>query len=140
MQSHPLHSELTTLNSKLTGTIKWDRLHQYLYATDASVYKRNPLAVAFPKGKNDLQEIIAFAQQHKIGLIPRTAGTSLAGQCVGEGIVVDVSKHFTEILKIDPKQKTVTVQPGVNRDALNQVLAPLDLFSVPIHPPHSIVY
>ena len=131
MQSHPLHSELTTLNSKLTGTIKWDRLHQYLYATDASVYKRNPLAVAYPKGKNDLQEIIAFAQQHKIGLIPRTAGTSLAGQCVGEGIVVDVSKHFTKILKIDPKQKTVTVQPGVNRDALNQVLAPLDLFFGP---------
>ncbi|MEO9890983.1 FAD-linked oxidase C-terminal domain-containing protein, partial [Aurantibacter sp.] len=67
----------------------------------------------------------------KIGIIPRTAGTSLAGQCVGEGLVVDVSKHFTKILNLDIENKTVTVQPGVIRDELNQYLEPYGLFFGP---------
>ena len=77
------------------------------------------------------KKLLPLLSSIKLDLFQEPPGTSLAGQCVGEGIVVDVSKHFTEILKIDPKQKTVTVQPGVNRDALNQVLAPLDLFFGP---------
>ena len=79
-----------------------------------------PLAVAFPKTINDIQKLVVFADTHKIGLIPRTAGTSLAGQCVGDGIVVDVSKHFTKILDLNKEKKQVTVQPGVIRDELNQ--------------------
>ena len=90
-----------------------------MYATDASVYRRIPLAVAYPRGEQDLQKLIFFAQKHKISLIPRTAGTSLAGQCVGEGIVVDVSKHFTKIIALDVEAQTVRVQPGVVRDDLN---------------------
>jgi FAD/FMN-containing dehydrogenase len=77
------------------------------------------MAVALPKSDSDIVKLIHFANQHKISLIPRTAGTSLAGQTVGEGIVVDVSKHFTQILSFDPIKKTVTVQPGVIRDELN---------------------
>lgn len=126
-----LHPRLQTLSLKLQGTLHWDSLHQQLYATDASVYKKLPLAVAFPKTKQDIQHLIAFAQENQIGLIPRTAGTSLAGQCVGDGIVVDVSKHFTDILHIDVANKTVTIQPGVNRDALNSVLASHQLFFGP---------
>ncbi|NNE01884.1 MAG: FAD-binding oxidoreductase, partial [Eudoraea sp.] len=84
-----------------------------LYATDASVYRKTPLAVAFPKSEEDIRKLILFADQHGIGLIPRAAGTSLAGQCVGEGIVVDVSKHFTKILHLNKEEKSVTVQPGV---------------------------
>src|SRR5690606_32073373 len=68
---------------------------------------------------------------YKTSLIPRTAGTSLAGQCVGEGIVVDVSKYFTKILNVNEKAKTVTVQPGVVRDALNNYLKPFKLFFSP---------
>lgn len=90
-----------------------------------------PLAVAFPKNSSDLQKLIAFATQEGIGLIPRTAGTSLAGQCVGKGIVVDVSKHFTQILEIDITNKTVTVEPGVIRDDLNRELAKHRLFFGP---------
>lgn len=108
-----------------------DTLSKTLYATDASVYRKIPTAVAFPKTTNDIQKLISFANTHDIGLIPRTAGTSLAGQCVGDGIVVDVSKYFTEILSLDLEKKQVTVQPGVIRDELNRYLKPHGLFFGP---------
>lgn len=109
----------------------FDSVTQTLYATDASVYRMLPLAVAFPKNTADIQKLIAFATSEGIGLIPRTAGTSLAGQCVGKGIVVDVSKHFTQIFEIDVVQKTVSVAPGVIRDDLNRELAKHRLFFGP---------
>ena len=115
----------------MEGELEWDRLHQTLYATDASVYKILPLAVAFPKNDNDLILLIDFARAHQTSLIPRTAGTSLAGQCVGKGIVVDLSKHFTAILDLDIAGQSVRVQPGVNRDALNDYLKPHGLFFGP---------
>ena len=90
-----------------------------------------PLAVCYPKSENDLKKLIKFAKTNKTSLIPRTAGTSLAGQCVGDGIVVDVSKHFTKIIKIDEEAKTVTLQPGVIRDDLNRVLNDFGLFFGP---------
>ncbi|MFI8379004.1 FAD-binding and (Fe-S)-binding domain-containing protein [Leeuwenhoekiella sp. NPDC079379] len=122
---------LDDLAKTLKGDLYFDDLHKKLYATDASVYRELPLAVAFPKSDEDLKSIILFARQHKVGIIPRTAGTSLAGQCVGEGIVVDVSKHFTKIVSFDAAQKTVTVQPGVIRDELNRYLEPHGLFFAP---------
>ncbi|AUC83660.1 FAD-binding and (Fe-S)-binding domain-containing protein [Lacinutrix sp. Bg11-31] len=102
-----------------------------LYATDASVYRMLPLAVAFPKSISDIKKLVAFASKNKTSLIPRTAGTSLAGQCVGTGIVVDVSKYFTKILNINETAQTVTVQPGVVRDELNNYLKPFGLFFGP---------
>lgn len=126
-----MQTELELLQHKMEGTLKWDPLHKILFATDASVYKMDPLAVAFPKTKADIKELIAFAINQKTSLIPRTAGTSLAGQCVGPGIVVDVSKYFTKILSLDVAAKTVKVQPGVNRDALNLFLEPKGLFFGP---------
>lgn len=119
------------LSQSLAGSLQTDTLTKALYATDASVYRKTPLAVAFPKSVKDIQKLIAFANTNEIGLIPRTAGTSLAGQCVGDGIVVDVSKHFTKILKLDENKKQVTVQPGVIRDELNQYLKPFGLFFGP---------
>lgn len=122
---------LSHLKQELQGELHVDDLHKSLYATDASVYRKIPLAVAFPKNNEDIKKLIAFATEHKIGLIPRTAGTSLAGQCVGNGIVVDVSRYFTEILHLDKVNKRVTVQPGVIRDELNLYLKPFDLFFGP---------
>lgn len=122
---------LRQLEKDLDGELLADRLTQALYATDASVYRRLPLAVAFPKTVEDLKKLIGFGGKHKVGLIPRTAGTSLAGQCVGEGIVVDVSKHFTEIIHLDEQKKQVAVQPGVIRDELNRYLEPYGLFFGP---------
>ena len=124
-------NSIIALGEKLEGELLTDTLSTTLYSTDASVYRKVPLAVAFPKTIIDIQYLIKYASEHKIGLIPRTAGTSLAGQCVGEGIVVDVSRHFTKIISIDKEKKQVTVQPGVIRDELNQFLEPYGLFFGP---------
>ena len=125
------NSTLETLNTSLTGELFFDDLHKTIYATDASVYRKIPLAVAYPKDIKDIQRLIAFATKHAITLIPRTAGTSLAGQCVGDGIIVDISKHFTNIISFDEANKTITVEPGIIRDELNLYLKPYGLFFGP---------
>jgi FAD/FMN-containing dehydrogenase/Fe-S oxidoreductase len=122
---------LTHLKTYLEGDLFFDDLHKTLYATDASVYRKMPLAVAFPKTEKGIEQLVQFAINNQTSLIPRTAGTSLAGQCVGDGIVVDVSRYFTEIIAIDTNNKTVTVQPGVIRDELNAYLKPHGLFFGP---------
>ena len=119
---------LETLKNTLSGELHFDNLYKSIYATDASVYKKTPLAVAYPKSDEDIIKLIEFARKNSTTLIPRTAGTSLAGQCVGDGIVVDVSKHFTNILAFDEINKTITVEPGIIRDDLNRFLKPYGLF------------
>jgi FAD/FMN-containing dehydrogenase/Fe-S oxidoreductase len=125
--SLPLHQ----LSDSLEGTLFYDELHKKLYATDASVYRIIPVAVAVPKTEEDIVKIIRFASENKISITPRTAGTSLAGQTVGSGIIVDVSKYFTKIVAFDPVKKTIIVQPGVIRDELNIFLKPYGLFFGP---------
>ena len=119
-----MQNALANLATTLEGELYFDSLMRTLYATDASVYRELPLAVALPKSKSDIKALIAFAQEHKTSLIPRTAGTSLAGQCVGKGIVVDVSKYFTQIIELNTAEGWVRVQPGVIRDELNDFLRP----------------
>lgn len=127
-----MHTEsLKNLANQLTGDLFDDSTYRTLYATDASAYREVPTAVAIPKTIDDLKTLIAFARQHKTSLIPRTAGTSLAGQVVGSGIVVDVSKHFTKILEVNQQERWVRVQPGVVRDELNQYLKPYGLYFGP---------
>jgi FAD/FMN-containing dehydrogenase len=119
-----MNRKLQQLARELEGEFYDDNRMRILYATDASAYREMPLAVAMPKTINDLKKLIAFARAEKTSLIPRTAGTSLAGQVVGKGIVVDVSKHFTEILELNAAEGWVRVQPGVIRDELNLFLKP----------------
>jgi FAD/FMN-containing dehydrogenase/Fe-S oxidoreductase len=108
-----------------------DNIHRIAYATDASAYREVPLGVAYPETVEDVKELIAKARQLNTCLIPRAAGTSIAGQVVGNGIVVDISKHFTKILEINEKERWVRVQPGVVRDELNLALKPYGLFFSP---------
>ena len=122
---------LKALKNELQGELFIDDLHKTMYATDASVYRKIPLGVAYPKDNSDLKKLVHFASKNSISLIPRAAGTSLAGQCVGDGLVVDISKYFTKILEFDEKNKTITVQPGVIRDELNIYLKPFGLFFGP---------
>src|SRR5215213_1683249 len=126
-----MNKKLEQLAAQLEGTLFWDTTMRTLYATDASAYREMPLAVAFPKTHEDLKKLIHFAQHEKTSLIPRTAGTSLAGQLVGDGIVVDVSKHFTAILELNKEEGWVRVQPGVVRDELNLFLKMHGLFFGP---------
>lgn len=124
------------LAKKIEGDFYFDSstAHQtqlLAYSTDASVYQEKPIAVALPKSESDIQLLINFAQQNKLTLIPRAAGTSLAGQVVGNGIVVDISKYFNKIIEINEVEKWVKVQPGVIRDDLNYFLKPLGLIFGP---------
>ena len=131
MDSFPTSSLLTALAAKLTGKLLDDELVRTIYSTDASEYQERPLAVAFPESEADVRELVRFAATERIGLIPRAAGTSLAGQVVGSGIVVDAGRHLNRILEVDVERRWARVQPGVVRNALNQQLAPQGLFFGP---------
>lgn len=122
---------LTLLREQLSGDLYTDDMMRVMYATDASVYREIPLAVALPKTIQDIQYLIKFARTNGLSLIPRAAGTSLAGQCVGDGIVVDVSKYFTKITAFNKEEGWVRVQPGVIRDELNMYLKEHGVFFGP---------
>ena len=126
-----MKGKLQKLSTQLQGELYDDTTMRTLYATDASAYREMPLAVAIPKTKDDIKVLIQFAKENKTNLIPRTAGTSLAGQVVGNGIIVDVSKHFTKIIELNENASWVRVQPGVIRDELNLFLRPYGLYFGP---------
>ncbi|HLZ88762.1 MAG TPA: FAD-binding and (Fe-S)-binding domain-containing protein, partial [Puia sp.] len=126
-----MDEKLQALGRSLEGELYYDKTMRTLYATDASAYREMPLAVAVPRSVEDIRKLIAFARVERTSLIPRTAGTSLAGQVVGKGIVVDVSKYFTGILELNVEERWVRVQPGVIRDDLNLFLKPHGLLFGP---------
>ena len=127
----PTEEYFNPLRKKLKGEFFTDELYKSIYATDASVYRKKPSAVSIVKEESDIIELLSFANKHKIGLTPRTAGTSLAGQCVTDGIVVDTSKYLNKIISFNENEQTVTIQPGVIRDDLNRYLKPFGLFFGP---------
>ena len=118
---------LRKLGSDIEGELYFDASSKHqvqllAYSTDASVYQEKPLAVALPRNTADIIRLINFATVHQTTLIPRAAGTSLAGQVVGNGIVVDISKYFNQIIEVNVADKWVRVQVGVIRDDLNHYL------------------
>jgi len=126
-----LPSKLSTLSRALEGELLNDRLSRLLYATDASPHQKVPLAVARPRHLDDCVMLMTFAARERLPLIPRAAGTSLAGQCVGDGLVIDFTRHMNRILAIDPDRRRARVQPGAIRDDLNDALGPLGLMFAP---------
>ena len=126
-----MNQNLKQLADELEGELYGDKTMRILYATDASAYREMPLAVAVPKSVSDIKKLIHFAKTHHTSLIPRTAGTSLAGQVVGKGIIVDVSKYFTRIIELNKEERWIRVEPGVIRDELNLFLKPHGLLFGP---------
>ena len=126
-----VESKFNELRARLDGEVFTDNIRLIMYSTDASDYKERPVAVVYPRHETDIREIISFASRENITLIPRTAGTSLAGQVVGNGIVVDVSRYMTEILEVNVEEQWVRVQPGVVLDELNIALKHTGLFFSP---------
>ena len=122
---------LAALARRLDGELACDALAVTAYSTDASEYQEQPVAVAFPASEADVRELVRFAAAHRVGLIPRGAGTSLAGQVVGNGIVVDLGRSLNAIVALDVARRRVRVQPGVVRNELNRFLAPHGLFFGP---------
>lgn len=124
-------SMIEELGRSLSGALFSDKSHQLMYATDASAYKEIPLAVVVPENLADIKRTIAFAREVGVSVIPRGAGTSLAGQVVGPGIVIDLSKHFCELGELNREEKWIKVQPGVILNQLNTYLEPFGLFFAP---------
>ncbi|WP_075591579.1 FAD-binding and (Fe-S)-binding domain-containing protein [Labilibacter marinus] len=122
---------LNQLSSLLKGEVSVKDLDRAQHATDASAYREKPLGVVWPRDNADLHLILDFAYKNKIELIPRGAGTSLAGQVVGSGLVVNMSKYMNNILELNVDEKWVMVEPGVVLDELNKYLAPHGLFFGP---------
>lgn len=110
------------LDLGLEGEVRTDRSSRLMYATDASIYREEPLAVVYPRNAADIKKLLAFAAKHRTGIIPRAAGTSLAGQVVGPGIVADLSRHFGKILEINAEERWVRMEPGVVPDELNAIV------------------
>ena len=102
-----------------------------MYATDASHYQILPVAVILPKDEAEVKKAVEIARNHKIKILPRGGGTSLAGQTVGEALVIDFSKYMTRILEFNEQERWVRVQPGVIRDEMNEEMAKFNLHFAP---------
>lgn len=126
-----MSGKLSELKKQLAGDLFFDEKWLMLFSTDASAYRERPLAVARPKSVEDIKKIISFARENKTSVIPRTTGTSLAGQVVGAGIVVDVSKYFNQIIEVNENERWVKLQPGIVLDELNLYLKKYGLFFAP---------
>ncbi|MEL7163651.1 MAG: FAD-binding oxidoreductase [Bacteroidota bacterium] len=128
MQKIPLRSltslPWSALRDRLAGELLLDEAHRILYATDASVYRERPAAVVFPRTEADLVACVRFCAEHRLPLTPRAGGTSLAGQAIGAGLIVDVSRHLRKIHEINVEKGYAVVDPGVIRDQLNDALRP----------------
>lgn len=123
-----LEQELT---SRIRGEVHFGAGMRAIYATDASSYEIIPIGVVVPLDEQDVITAVSIAASHRVSILPRGGGTSLAGQTVGESLVIDVSKHLTGILELNEEQGWVRVQPGVVRDQLNNWLAPHGLQFTP---------
>lgn len=122
---------LTALTSLIDGDIRFDEYTKELYATDASLYAVTPLGVAFPRHADDVARILGHCHDHTIPVLPRGAGTSLAGQAVNEAVVLDFSRHMDRLVDVDPDTQRCTVQPGIVLAELNDVLAEDELKFAP---------
>ncbi len=111
------------LTRHTTAEVRFDDPTRRLYATDASHYAITPIGVVLPRTANDLQAIIEIVAEVGLPIVPRGGGTSLSGQSIGPGVVVDCSKYLNQILELNAESRTVRVQPGVVLDQLNRAAA-----------------
>jgi len=131
MRESKLYKALAQLEINFKGDIHIDDATRLIYATDASAYREKPLAVALPRDATDIKLLINSAKANGFSLIPRAGGTSLAGQVVGNGVIVDISRYMTQIIELNANERWVRVQPGVILSELNQYLEPYGLFFGP---------
>ncbi|WP_078707083.1 FAD-binding and (Fe-S)-binding domain-containing protein [Consotaella salsifontis] len=129
-QPAPASRDLEELARLIRGRVSTDSISRTVFATDASAYREPPIGVVVPEDKVDLVTIVRFAAEHGLALIPRGAGTSLAGQVVGSGLVVDM-RRFDRILEVNAAEHWVRVEPSVIRNSLNEALLPHGLLFGP---------
>ncbi len=121
----------SALQSQTRAELRFDAGHRGLYATDASLYQIMPAGVVIPRSASELPVIVRLAAEHGVSIVPRGGATSLTGQTVGPGLILDCSKYLQRIGIVDRDRMTVDVEPGVVLDRLNAQLTPLGLMFAP---------
>ena len=118
--SFPRGAELAeALRRVIGGDVRFDSYTRHLFSRDASMYTIEPIGVVFPRDSADVAAVVSTAAEFGVPVLPRGAGTSLAGQTVGQAIVMDLSRHMNKIIEIDAEQRVARVQPGVVQEQLN---------------------
>ncbi|MBK8779464.1 MAG: FAD-binding protein [Saprospiraceae bacterium] len=130
-QTNPHSYDFASLQSKIKGEILTDDYSLGMYSTDASVYQLMPLAIVLPMDEADVKAAVKFANDHHLKILPRGGGTSLAGQTVGEALIIDFSKYMNKIIEFNERERWVKVQPGLVRDVLNEEMAHYGLHYAP---------
>lgn len=119
------------LSETLEGEVRFDLYSKALYSTDASLYQIQPIGVVIPKDRRDVIKTVQIALDHKVPILPRGGGTSLAGQSVGQAIVLDMSKYMNRLLEVNIAERWARVEPGIILDELNHRLKPHGLMYAP---------
>ena len=114
---------VSELRKDFRGDIRLDPATRILYSTDASIYQIEPLGVVLPRRQEDLIAAVELASRYKVPILPRGSGSSLAGQAIGEALILDCSRWLDSILDVDPQAHTATVEPGVILSTLNKAAA-----------------
>ena len=107
----------------IKGDVSFDKVTRGVYATDASIYQIQPIAVVLPKDEADVRAAVRTASEHNVNILPRGGGTSLGGQCVNAAVIIDFSKYMNKVLELNIEERWVRVQPGIVLDELNAALA-----------------
>jgi FAD/FMN-containing dehydrogenase len=143
----PLEAQLPTppgaravedaLRTRIEGEVDFGIGARALYATDASNYRQVPIGVVLPRTTADVVETVRICREHGVPILPRGAGTSLAGQGCNAAVVLDMSRHLRSVLAVDPDRKTARVQPGVVLDDLQRAAKPFGLMYGPVPATHA---
>ncbi|MFV0437783.1 MAG: FAD-binding and (Fe-S)-binding domain-containing protein [Desulfopila sp.] len=131
MKSENISEVINELSRRIDGEVRFDHLTRQLYSTDASDYQKQPVGVVIPRNSDDVQAAIEIAGKCKIPIIPRGGGSSVSGQTVGTGLVIDHSKYINDIIELNIEEQWVEVESGVVLDVLNGQLAPHGLMVGP---------
>jgi len=131
METSKLKAFERALTKSVCGEVSFDPVTLAIYATDASIYQIKPVALCVPRDDDDVRTAVRIAAEHKVSILPRGGGTSLAGQTTGSSMVIDFTKYMNRILELNVEKRWVRVQPGIVLDELNAALAPHGLFFAP---------
>src|SRR5699024_11775006 len=112
----PISSLISELKSSITGEVRFTDGDRALYATDASNYRQEPIGVVLPKTEEDIIETMRICNEYELPVLPRGGGTSLAGQCCNEAVVMDMTKYYNRLLSLAEESRLVSVQPGIVLD------------------------
>src|ERR1051325_5162863 len=122
----PMNEDLyQALKARVTGEVRFDRASRLMYSTDASIYEIEPIGVVIPRTHEDVFAAMEIARDFQVPVLPRGAGTSLAGQTVGDAVVIDMSKYLNRVLEVNTEERWALVEPGVVQEQFNLHLRPM---------------